>query len=169
MMRAHHKASVTEGGDTRVCATDREAIVLLKSEDAETLLQKGDRYRRPLKPRAPPLYCYIGMGVGRQPECITGMVVRTKSVELTAAVVVACRILGRFFPGNVPVDMTAGCIDIGEQPRVKDATQALVSHISSRRVPRGNVAGSCANAWDRLADTFAGKPPFWLSPPTQPP
>ena len=49
----HHKAAVTEGGDegatrwARACSTDREAIVLLKSEDAETLLQNGDRYRRP--------------------------------------------------------------------------------------------------------------------------
>ena len=84
MMSVHHKASVTEGGEdgvawwTRACSTDREAIVLLNSEDAETLLQNADRYRRPPKPRAPPLYCYVGMGVGRQPECITGMVVRTR-------------------------------------------------------------------------------------------
>ena len=62
------------------------------------------------------------MGADRQPECITGMVVRTKSVELTAAAVVACRILGRFFPGDVPVDMAADRIAIGEQPWVKGAT-----------------------------------------------
>ena len=82
MMSVHHKASATEGGEdgvtwwTRACSTDREAIALMKSEDTEMLLQKKDSYRRPPKPRAPPLYCYIGMGVGRQPECITGMVVR---------------------------------------------------------------------------------------------
>ena len=173
MMSVHHKASVTEGGGdqgvtwwTRACNTDREAIILLKAEDAETLLQNADRYRRPPKPRAPPLYCYIGMGVDRQPECITGMVVRTKSVELTAAVCVACRILGRFFPGDVPVDVTADRIAIGEEPWEKDAMQALVSHISSMWVPWGDVLRD--NTWDRLADTFRGQPPVWLAlPPDQ--
>ena len=83
-MSVRHKASVTEGGEDgvtwrmRACSTDREAIVLLKSEAAEMLLQDKGSYRLPPKPRAPPLYCYIGMGVDRQPECITGMVVRTK-------------------------------------------------------------------------------------------
>ncbi len=123
MMSVRHKASISEsegGGDegvtwwTRACNTDQEAIVLLKASGAEALLQNADRYRRPPKPRAPPLYCYIGMGVGRQPECITSVVVRTKSVELTAAVLVACQILGRFFPGCVPVDMTTDHIPIGE-------------------------------------------------------
>ena len=105
MMSVYHKASVTEGGDegvtwwTRACRSDREAIVLLKSEDAETLLQNAARCRPP-KPRAPPLYCYVGMGVDRQPGCITGMAVRTRNVDVTAAVVVACRVLGRFFPAT---------------------------------------------------------------------
>ena len=108
------------------------------------------------------------MGADRQPECITSMVVRTKSVELTAAVVVACRILGRFFPGDVPVDMTADRVSTGEQPWATDATQELVSHISSMWVPWGDVAGSCAKTWGRLADTFAGEPPVWLPPPRDP-
>ena len=64
---------------------------MLKASDAEALLQNADRYRRPPKPRALPLDCYVGMGVDRQPECIAGIVVRTKSIELTAAVLVACR------------------------------------------------------------------------------
>ena len=69
-MSVHHKASVTEGGDegvtwwTRACSTDREAIVLLKSEDTEMLLHDKGSYRLPPKPRAPPLYCYIGNGRG---------------------------------------------------------------------------------------------------------
>ena len=56
-----HKASATEGCDegvtwwARACSADREAIVLLKPEDAETLLQSAGRYRRPPKPRAQPL------------------------------------------------------------------------------------------------------------------
>ena len=62
MMSVHHKASVTEGGGegvawwARACSTDQEAIVLRKSEDAEMLLQNKDSYRRPPKPRTPPLY-----------------------------------------------------------------------------------------------------------------
>ena len=101
------------------------------------LLQDKGSYRRPPKPRAPPLYCYIGMGVGRQPECITGMVVRTRGVELTAAVVVACQPLGRFFPGEAPVDVTTGRTVIGEEPWGQDTMQELVSHISSMWVPLG--------------------------------
>ena len=94
--------------------------------------------------------------MGRQPEYITGMVVRAKSVELTAAVVVACRILGRFFPGDVPVGMTADRVSTGEQPWAKDAAQELVSHISSMWVPWGDAARSCDDTWNLLLATFAG-------------
>ena len=146
MMSVHHKASISEsegGGDegvtwwTRYCNTDREAIILLKASDAEALLQNADRYRRPPKPRAPPLYCYVGMGVDRQPECITSIVIRTKSIELTAAVLVACRILGRLFPGDVPVDITADRIPIGEEPwekgkgHVAGTDVALEQHVGA--------------------------------------
>ena len=77
------------------------------------------------------------MGVGRQPECITGMVVRARSVDLTAAVAVACRVLGRFFPGDAPAGGTTGRVVIGEQPWEKDTMQELASHISSMWVPWG--------------------------------
>ena len=103
----HHKASVEEsGGDegvtwwSRACNTDREAIILLDSTDAELLWQNAEHYRRPPKPRSPPLYCYIGCGLNRQPTCITGIVVRTALPALTAAVATACRILGLSFPGE---------------------------------------------------------------------
>ena len=65
MMSVYHKASAAEGGDegvtwwTRACRSDREAIVLLKSEDAETLLHNAARNHRPPKPRAPPLLSLI--------------------------------------------------------------------------------------------------------------
>jgi hypothetical protein len=173
MMSVHHKASVSEAdGDegvtwwSRACNTDREAIILLPSEDAESLLENADSYRRPPKPRAPPLYCYIGMGVDKQPECITGMVLRTKSIPLTAAVVVACRILGRFFPGDVPVDVTSDRIVIGDEPWARDTLQELMSNISSMWVPWGDVVAS--SLWDALARAFAGEPPIWLSPPQDP-
>ena len=63
------------------------------------------------------------MGVDRQPKCITSIVIRTKSIEFTAAVLVACRILRRFFPGDVPVDMTADRVPIGEETWEKDTLQ----------------------------------------------
>ena len=114
MLSVRHKASAAEGGDegvtwwARACSSDREAIVLLKSEDAETLLQNTDRYRRPPEPRAPPLCCYVGMGVGRQPGCITGVVVRPRNVDLTVAVAVACRVLGMLLPERCPSGRDSG-------------------------------------------------------------
>ena len=176
MMSVHHKASISEsegGGDegvtwwTRYCNTDREAIILLKASDAEALLQNADRYRRPPKPRAPPLYCYVGMGVDRQPECITGIVIRTKSIELTAAVLVACRILGRLFPGDVPVDITADRIPIGEEPWERDTLQELMSHLSSMWVPWGDLT-SRSSIWDRLKETFCKGTPSLVAPTLRP-
>ena len=71
------------------------------------------------------------MGVGRQPECITGMVVRTRGVELTDAVGVACQLLGRLFPGDARVDVTTDGTVVGEEPWVQDTMRELVLHISS--------------------------------------
>ena len=122
IMSVHHKASVEEsGGDegvtwwSRACSTDREAVILLDAIDMELMLQDSENYRRPPKPRCPPLYCYIGCGVDRQPDCITGMVVRTKDPALTAAVATACRILGLNFPGNVPCEVVAELIESDSQ------------------------------------------------------
>ena len=55
------------------------------------------------------------MGIDRPPNCLTGMVVRTKNHEMTAAVATACRILSFNFPGKVFVEITAGRIAIGEE------------------------------------------------------
>jgi len=74
------------------------------------------------------------MGVDRQPDCITGLVLRTKDVELTAAVVVACRILGRLFP-TVPMTVTTDRIVAGTEEWAEEATHALVSNINSMYVP----------------------------------
>ena len=75
---------------------------------------------------------------------------------MTAAVAVACRLLGRFFPGEAPVDVTADRFVIGEEPWEQDTMQELVSHISSMWVPWGDVARSCNDALSLLLDTFAG-------------
>ena len=77
------------------------------------------------------------MGVGRQPECTTGMVVRTRGVGLAAAVVVACRLLGRFFPGDAPVGVTTDRTVIGEEPWEQGTMQELRSRIGSVWVPLG--------------------------------
>jgi hypothetical protein len=114
LMSVHHKASVHEGSGgltwwSRACATDREAISLLNVKDADLLTKDQQAQRHPRKPRNPPLYCYIGGGVGRQPECITSFVVHTKDAALTAAVVTVCRILGGSFENrNGPLAAVEG-------------------------------------------------------------
>ena len=55
------------------------------------------------KHKTPPLYCYIGIGIDRQPN---RLVVRTNDPALTVAVATVCRILGLHFPGNIPVELT---------------------------------------------------------------
>ena len=102
----------------------------------------------------------------RQPGCITGLVVRTRNVDLTAAVVVACRVLGRFFPGAAP-GVTMDRIAIGEQPWERDAMQELVSRIRNMWVAWGEVAGP-DDSWGRLADTFAGGRQVTLRAPDDP-
>ena len=77
---------------------------------------------------------------------------------MTAAVALACRLLGRFFPGDAPVDATTDRVVIGEEPWEQDTMQELVSRISSMWVPWGDVAGPCASIWGRLAGAFAGRP-----------
>ena len=54
----------------------------------------------------PALVLSRGDGRWRQPGCITGMVVRTRNVDLTDAVVVACRVLG--LPKRCPSGRDSG-------------------------------------------------------------
>ena len=75
---------------------------------------------RPRKPKAPPLYCYSGCGIDRQPECITGMVARTSDPALTAVVATAGRILGVNCPGNMRVEATEQRMDADPAMRVVD-------------------------------------------------
>ena len=85
IMSVHHKASITEDGGSdegitwwsRACNADREAVILIDSADAELLLQDAEHYRRPPKPRAPPLVRYFWMGIYWTPNLLTGLVVRT--------------------------------------------------------------------------------------------
>ena len=133
IMSVNHKASIQEeaGGFTwfaRACNTDREAVILMNAEDAALALQEQCHLRRPRKPRAPPLYCYIGGGIDKQPECITGIVVRTRHRGLTAAVVTACRILGLSFPGGNAEVMT----DLIEADDVADWAEEAVAGLKAR-------------------------------------
>jgi len=129
MMSVHHKGSVHETGGcegmtwwSRACATDREAILLLNVKEANLLTQPASRYIRPRTPRRPPLYCYIGGGMDKQPNCITNIVVRTEHPALTAAVVTACRIRGMTFPNADPNSWELGAerIDARDSPPVLD-------------------------------------------------
>jgi len=163
MMSVHHKASVSEGegGDvtwwSRACHADREAIILFPAADAQNLMENMDRYRRPPRPKTPPLYCYIGMGVDRQPDCITGLVLRTKDVQLTAAVVVACRILGTLFPGAVPVNASSDRILAGEEEFAQAALHELTASLGSMFVPWGDVCGK-KMLWDTMRHCFSRVP-----------
>ena len=74
---------------------------------------------------------------------------------MSAAVVVACQLLGRFFPGEAPVDVTTDRVAIGKEPWEQDTMQELTSHISSMWVPWGDVARSCNVALDHVLGTFA--------------
>jgi hypothetical protein len=140
IMSVHHKASVEESAGeegvtwwSRACNADREAIILLDSKEADGLLQDAEVYTRPPKPKAPPLYCYIGCGVDRQPECITGMVVRTNDPALTAAVATACRILSLNFSDDMAVEVTSERIvaEAAMQPALED----LLTRIGNMWVP----------------------------------
>ena len=83
IVSVHHKASVEEDaaeGVTwwpRACNNAQEDIILLDTKATDIVLENTDAYRRPPKPKAPPLYCYIGIGIDKQPQCITNSVVRT--------------------------------------------------------------------------------------------
>ena len=121
IMRLHHSASIQKDqtGDnqsvtwwSRDCFADREATILLDSNDAERLLHNADLYTRPrnLNPR-PCTATLDGCGVGTQPSCIARMVERSNDTARTAAVATACLILGLNMPGNRPAQATEARID----------------------------------------------------------
>ncbi len=96
IMSVHHKASIAkEGGFTwfnRACSCDREAVALIEADVAEDLVARdlSQRHGPPLgKPRRSLAYVYFGGGVSRQPTEITTIVIRTRHVGLTAAVIAA--------------------------------------------------------------------------------
>lgn len=164
MMSVHHKASIQESDEgvtwwARACNTDREAIILLDSDDAELLLQDVHKYRRPHKPKAPPLYCYIGCGVDRQPQCILGLVVRCRDPGLTAAVATTCRILGLNFPGNSPVQVTTDLIATPEEPWAQGVLTNLQGRMSSMWVPWSNYVAQPHRMLDALMAVVANTEP----------
>ena len=78
---AHHKASVEEDGAVIchlvVTGLTPAAVGHCCSKEAERDAEFSPAPLNRLEPKAPPLYCYIGCGIDRQPECITGMAART--------------------------------------------------------------------------------------------
>ena len=105
------------------------------------------------------------MGIDRQPNCLTGMMVRTKNHEMTATVATACRILSFNFPGKVPVEITADRIVIGEEPWEVVALNDLVARISSMWVPWGNHTALPHRMLDEIMLTLDARR---ADPPTRP-
>jgi hypothetical protein len=110
IMSVHHKASIAdEAGFTwfsRACSCDREAVALVDAQVAADLLARasatGGRPPRG-KPRRCLLYAYVGGGVSRQPNEVTGLVLRSRHVGLTAAVITAFRLVSHCWPGQARV------------------------------------------------------------------
>lgn len=88
--------------------------MLIDEEVAEELKEtRQPGARRPPKPKGPVLYLYIGGGVDKQPDCIMGIVVRTRDPGVTAALATTCRLLSMTFPRWCPVEVTSDLIELG--------------------------------------------------------
>ena len=75
---------------------DREAVALIDNDTAWDLISRDLSHPPgppPGKPKRSLSYAYIGGGVARQPEDITGLVIRTRYIGLTAAVITAAKLL----------------------------------------------------------------------------
>jgi len=104
------------------------------------------------------------MGIDRQPNGLTGMVVRTKNHEMTAAVATACRSLSFNFPGKVPVEITADRIAIGEELWEIGALNDLVARTSSMWVKWADHTAQPHRMLDEIMMTLERS-----GPPTVPP
>ena len=86
-----------QGGFTwfsRACSCDREAVTLIEADVAEDLVARALSHGLgpPLgKPRRNLANVYFGGGVSRQPTETTSIVVRTRHVGMTAAVIAAIK------------------------------------------------------------------------------
>ena len=107
IMSVHHKASIAkEGGFTwfsRACSCDREAATLIEADVAADLVARALSHGLgpPLgKPQRSLAYGYFGGGLTRQPAEIASIVIRTRHVGMTAAVVAAIRLVSRCWPGK---------------------------------------------------------------------
>ena len=120
-MSIHHKAAVaTEAAFTwfsLACSCDREAVALIDNDTAFGLTSRALSHPSgppPGKPKRNLVYAYIGGGVARQPEEITGLVVRTRHVGLAAAVITAAKLLSWRWPGQEHVDFYEDNVMFGE-------------------------------------------------------
>jgi hypothetical protein len=105
-----HKATVrTDGAETffvKACDSDREAVMLAPAthlEEAAEWFTVDRSGQPPPPPKNYKFYMYVGGGVAAQPENVYGLVLRTRSRELTLASFLTATILGRCSPdGHVP-------------------------------------------------------------------
>ena len=112
IMSVHHKASIAkEGGFTwfsRACSCDREAVALSEADVAADLTARALRHGLgpPLRnPRRSLAYAYFVGGVFRQPTEVTSIVVRTRHVGLTAAVIATIKLGSNSWTGQRHVDL----------------------------------------------------------------
>jgi hypothetical protein len=103
----HHKDSIAkEGGFTRfsrACSCDREAATLIEADVAADLVARALSHGLgpPIgKPRRSLAYAYFGGGVPRQPTEVTSIVIRTRHVGLTAAVITAIKLVSWSWTGK---------------------------------------------------------------------
>ena len=143
IMSVHHKASIAKEGAcswfSRACSCDPEAVALIEADVAADFVARALSHGLgpPLgKPRRSLANAYFGGGVSRQPTEVTSMVIRTRHVGLTAAVITALNLVSTSWPGKEHVefndDMVMSDLD------VEQFHQALrrMEHISPDLVDR---------------------------------
>ena len=123
----HHKDSIAKEGDgftrfSRANPCDGEAVMRTEADVAADLVARASIHGLgpPLgKPRRSPAYTYFGGGVSRQPTEVTsiGVVIRTRHVGMTAAVVAAIKLVSWCWIGKEHVefndDMVISDLDFG--------------------------------------------------------
>ena len=107
---------------------DQKAVALIDKDTAWDLISRALSHPSgppPGKPKRSLLYAYIGGGVARQSEAITGLVIRTRHIGLTAAVITAAKLLSWRWPGQEHVDFYEDTVMFGEGQDVQPPEQAL--------------------------------------------
>ena len=111
IVSVHHKTSIAKEGGfawfNRACSCDREAVTLIEADVAADLAARALSHGLgpPLgEPRRSLACAYFGGGVSRQPTEVTAIVIRTRHVGLTTAVITAIKLVSRSWLGKDHVE-----------------------------------------------------------------